>query len=235
MARMKDMHKHYVLRCAILALIISILICLQSHAKLINGKGTIVYTGDSRFHRMYYDQHIKETGDVFLYSRNSITSADYRKDIMPPLCRYLDKRKNVTVVVCIGINDLRTLKLSAVTAKNESVKRVFGIYRELIRKYSRAPYRDRIYVKSIDPTGTIGYARKYRNSKVIRLNKLVRKKFERYYPDSYSFVWDYTGGLIDPNTTDTGSNAVNGHDGLHYDKKLNRILHSWIRKQTGIE
>lgn len=230
-----NVHRHSVRRVIILALILSLSWGLQCHAKLKNAKGTIVYTGDSRFHRMYYDQHIKDTGDVFRFSKNSITAMGYQNDVMPKLCEYLNKRKNVTVVVCIGINDLSNLKLSAVTAKNERVKRIFRIYRKLIRKYSRRPYRDHIFIKSIDPTGKVGYAKKYKNKKVVKLNKLVRKKFKKYYLDSYSFVWNYTGGRIDPYTTDTGTNAVKGHDGLHYNKKMNRILHNWIREQTGIE
>ena len=235
MAGIRDILKHSVLRVVILVVTISMFMVLQCHAKLINGKGTIVFTGDSRFHRMYYDQHIKEAGDVFRFSKNSITSLGYLNYVMSPLCEYLDKRKNVTVVVCIGINDLRNLKLSSVTMKNEQIKRIFSIYRQLIRKYSRRPYKDRIFIKSVDPTGKVGYAKKYKNKKVIKLNKLLRKKFRKYYLDSYSFVWNYTKGKIDPYTTDTGTNAVNGHDGLHYNKKMNRILHSWIREQTGME
>ena len=235
MADIRDIYKHSVLRVVILAVIISMFIGPQCHAKLINGSGMIVFTGDSRFHRMYYDQHIQETGDVFRFSENSITARDYQNHVLPQLCEYLDKRKNVTVVICIGINDLRNLKLSAVTVKNERVRRIIRIYRQLIRKYSRRPYKDRIFIKSIDPTGKVGYARKYKNKKVIKLNKLLRKKFKNYYLDSYSFVWNYTGGMIDPYTTDTGTNAVNGHDGLHYNKKMNRLLHDWIREQTEVE
>ena len=179
MAGIRDILKHSLLRVVILAVAISMLMGLQCHAKLINGKGTILFTGDSRFHRMYYDQHIKETGDVFRFTKNSITAMGYKSHVLPQLCEYLDKRKNVTVVICIGINDLRNLKLSAITVKNERIRRILSIYRQLIRKYSRRPYKDRIFIKSVDPTGKVGYAKKYKNKKVIKLNKLLRKKFRK--------------------------------------------------------
>ena len=67
------------------------------------------------------------------------------------------------------------------------------------------------------------------------LSARVRKSFSRYYMDSYSYIWDLTGGVIDPYTTDTGSCTVKGHDGLHYNRKTNRLLHRWIRQNSGIE
>lgn len=219
----------------ILAVLLSLWLAVPVFAKRIDAGGTIVYVGDSRFARMYNDQHIFEKGDVFRFSRNSITSKQYTSQLLPGLCRYLDTRKNVTIVASIGINDLRSMSLSQIRRQSAQVQSIFSLYRKLIRKYTKSPYRDRVYIKSVDPTGTKGYPRRgYQNNKVKRLNELVREAFRPYYMDSYSYIWELTGGVIDPYTTDTGSCAVNGHDGLHYNRKTNLLLHSWIRKYAGI-
>lgn len=225
----------------ILAVLLSLWLAVPVFAKRIDADGTIVYVGDSRFARMYNDQHIFEKGDVFRFSRNSITSKQYTSQLLPGLCRYLDARKNVTIVASIGINDVATMSLSQIRKDNPQIQNVFELYRKLIRKYSKAPYNDRIFVKSVDPTGKKGYPQRgWKNSKVKRLNRLVRKEFRSCYMNSYAYIWELTGGVIDPHTADTGSCTVKGrdgkgHDGLHYDKKTNRLLHSWIRKYAGIE
>ena len=223
-------------KCVLLSMVFLILVCTPVSAKLKEAGNTIVYVGDSRFARMYRDQHIHSKGDVFRFSQNSITSQKYMDEIMPSLCQYLNRRKHVIIVASIGINDLRTMSLSMITAGSPQVRSVCKLYRTLIQKYAKAPYHDCVFIKSVDPTGTEGYPRLgYNNSKVRKLNKLVRRKFGRYYMNSYSFIWKLTGGKIDPYTTDTGNCAVNGHDGLHYNKKTNLLLHRWIRHYVGME
>ena len=220
----------------VLSLVLSLLLAAPAFAKLMNAKGTIVYAGDSRFARMYNDHHIYSRGDVYRFSKNSITADKYTEQLLPGLCKYLDSRKHVTIVACIGINDLLTMSLSQISRDSPQIRSVFGIYRMLIQKYAKAPYHDSIFIKSVDPTGKKGYPQRgYQNSKVKRFNSLVRKSFRRYYMDSYTYIWKLTGGKIDPYTANTGSYTVNGHDGLHYNRKTNRLLHKWIRIYAGID